>query len=288
MEDVIPRARTRTLKGSASRTTLRFENPTGWSAVSEYSAVNPPIVVDRPERRFDQPTGWVAMGRLGVRRDIIAGTRVAVVGPEGHDVRRLEVLALLNWTLPELIEILPRELPRLTIVSAGDPMWRGGLSAPASFFLHAARPLISENATSPLLHEVMHTALRVRARAGYDWIAEGLAEYYSIELLRRGKAITDKRAASSFARQENWGAEADALCAPDSTAAATALAVTVLRRLDGEIASKSEGASNLDALLPRLVGATVDLSTLTAAAADIIGSTPDALHIDNLPGCRTI
>ena len=37
-EDVIPRARTRTLKGAASRTTLAFDLPAGWSAISEYSA----------------------------------------------------------------------------------------------------------------------------------------------------------------------------------------------------------------------------------------------------------
>jgi hypothetical protein len=276
------------MRGAVSRTTLAFELPTGWSAVTEYSALSSPLVVDRPERAFDQPTGWVALGKLGVRRETIAGTRVGVAAPEEQNVRRLEILALLNWTLPELNEILPEAIPRLTIVSAGDPMWRGGLSAPASFFLHADRPLISENATSPLLHEVMHTALRIRPRPGYDWIAEGLSEYYGIELLRRGRAITDKRAARAFERQAEWGRRAEMLCALSSTAATTARAVSVFADLDRELAEKSEGEVRLDDLLPDIAGKPIDLEKLVAAATALVDSTPDALHVDKLPGCRTI
>lgn len=288
MEDIIPRARTRTRKDAVSRTSFEFDLPKQWSVITEYSSLERPVIVDRPERRFDQPTGWVAIGDLGVRRDTIAGTRVAVAAPEGHDVRRLEMLAVLNWTLPELNAILPRALPRLTIISAGDPMWRGGLSAPASLFLHAARPLISENATSPLLHEVMHTALRLRPPDGYDWIAEGLAEYYSIELLRRGRAITRKRAAAAFERQAEWARDSDTLCASVSTAATTARAVTLFAALDRELSQSSEGESGLDDLVAALVGTRPDLASLTAAAAGLIGATPDVLHIDNLPGCRSI
>ena len=143
MEDIIPRARTRTLRGSSSHTTLSFDLPNNWSVVTEYSAAEPPIVVDRLERRFDQPTGWLAIGDLGVRRETIAGRHVVVAAPTGHGARRMDMLALFNWTLPELVAILPESLPRLTVVSAGDPMWRGGLSGPASV-LHSCRPAIDQ------------------------------------------------------------------------------------------------------------------------------------------------
>lgn len=286
LEDVIPRARTRTLRGAASVTTMQFDLPTGWSAVSEYSAVSVPIDVDRPGRRFDEPAGWVAVGELGVRRESIAGTRVAVAGPEGQSVRRLDMLALLNWTLPELNAVLPDALPRLTVISAGEPMWRGGLSAPASLFLHADRPLISENATSALLHEVMHVALGIRAREGFDWIVEGLAEYYSIELLRRGRAITTKRATTALQWQADWGERASTLCGRASSAETTARAVTVLAALDGELRDESD--SSLDDVLPLLAGKTVDLDVLADAVTRLLGSPPDALHIDALPGCRKI
>lgn len=288
MEDVIPRASTRTLKAAVSRTTLVFDLPPAWSVITEYSAIKTPIIVDRPERRFDQPTGWIAMGKLGVRRESIAGSQVAIAAPEGHDVRRMDMLALLNWTLPELNAILPQSLPRLTVVSAGHPMWRGGLSAPASLFIHAGRPLISENATSSLLHEVMHTALGLRARPDHDWIVEGLAEYYSIELLRRGGAITAKRAATAFRSQADWAGRADLLCTSESTAATTARAVTVFAELDRELTDKTGGTASLDSVLPKLAGREVDLSTLVETTSDLIGATPDALHIEKLPGCRTI
>ena len=228
------------------------------------------------------------MGELGVRRETIAGTRVAIAAPEGHNVRRMEMLALLNWALPQLNDMLPDALPRLTVISAGPPMWRGGLSAPASFFLHAERPLISENATSPLLHEVMHTALGLRARDGYDWIVEGLAEYYGIELLRRGRAISKKRALNAFADQAEWAERADTLCTASSSAETTALAVTLLAELDQELRNRSDGVASLDDILPVIVGGEVDLEILTAAATGLIGKTPDTLHIDRLPGCRTI
>ncbi len=287
-EDVIPRARTRTLKGAKSITTMAFELPAGWSVVTEYSSLRDPIRVRREYRRFDQPTGWIAMGSLGVRRDTIADVRVAIAAPEGHGARRLDMLALLNWTLPELVEILPDSLSRLTVVTAGDPMWRGGLSAPASLFLHRDRPLISENGTSSLLHEVMHVALSVRARQGYDWIVEGLAEYYSIELLRRGKAISQRRAERAFAQQAEWASDATALCGDVSTGPTTALAVTVFQALDRELAAATDNAHSLDSLLPLLDGRPVDLARLIALTSDLSGSVPDALHIDNLPGCPSI
>ncbi len=287
-EDVIPRARTRTLKGARSNTTMTFELPAGWSVITEYSSLRDPIRVQREHRRFDQPTGWIAMGSLGVRRDTIAGVRVAVAAPEGFGARRLDMLALLNWTLPELVEILPDSLSRLTIVTAGDPMWRGGLSAPASLFLHADRPLISENGTSSLLHEVMHVALSVEAEKGYDWIVEGLAEYYSIELLRRGKAISQRRAERAFAQQAEWASDATTLCGDVSTGPATALAVTVFQALDRELAAATDNAHSLDSLLPLLDGRPINLYRLVALTIDLSGSVPDALHIDNLPGCPSI
>ena len=287
-EDVIPRARTRSLKGAFSNTTLVFDLPRGWSAITEYSAIQKPIRVRRDERRFDEPTGWIAVGNLGIRRDTIADVRVAVAAPEGQSARRLDMLAVLNWTLPEVVELLPDSLSRLTIITAGDPMWRGGLSAPASVFLHADRPLISENATSSLLHEVMHTALAIRADDGFDWIVEGLAEFYSIELLRRGRAISERRARRAFERQVEWASDADSLCGPASTGATTALAVTVFQNLDRELLAMTDRTHSLDSLLPLVAGGRIDLESLQQAASDLAGSVPDTLHIDNLPGCRSI
>jgi hypothetical protein len=248
------------------------------------------IRIDNPERRLDLPSGWIVMGELGVRREQIAGMRVAVAGPVGHSIRRLDTLALLHWTLPELARIVPELPPRLTIVSAGDPMWRGGLSAPQSLFLHAARPLISENATSTLLHEIMHMALGLDSADGFDWIVEGLAEYYSLQLLSRSGTISASRYAAAQEHLAAWARNATSLCGDPSTGPRTALAVGVLTRLDAEIARETEGAASLDDLTRNLLarGERLDLAGLTAAATTVVGHKPDALHSEKLPGCRSI
>jgi len=289
-EDIIPRARTRSLKGSVSKTTLSLDLPAGWSAVTEYSNVSNPIRIDRQDRRFDQPTGWILVGNIGVRREIIAGVRVAVAGPQGHSVRRMDMLALLNWTLPELVELIQQPLTRLTIVSAGEPMWRGGLSAPASLYIHADRPLISENATSTLMHEVFHAAVSIRAEDGADWIVEGLAEYYGLELLKRGAAISIQRHNIAITEQAEWAGDAEGLCGETSTGPTTALAVTMFHALDEEIRDKTDGAANLDNLLRQVLATRepIDTARLSEIAARLIGEPSDALHIDKLPGCPRI
>ena len=286
-EDIIPRARTRTLKGSRSKTSMAFSLPANWSAVSEYSTLHSRIDVDIPDRRFDQPSGWIAMGSLGIRRETIAGTRIAVVAPEGQSVRRMDMLALLNWILPELNAVLPDSIPSLTIVSAGDPMWRGGLSAPASIFIHADRPLISENATSTLAHEVFHVALGARAEHGYDWIVEGLAEYYSLELLLRGGAITARRYQRAIEKQVAWAADAEELCGTRSSGATTALAVVSFRRLDSEIRKKSAGKSSLDNVVTEIANShsRISLPALQQIVADILQEPADALTSGSLTGC---
>jgi hypothetical protein len=287
-EDIIPRARTRTLKGARSKTSMAFELPANWSAVSEYSTLSSQIEVSNAHRRFDQPRGWIAMGHLGIRRETIAGTRIAIVAPEGQDVRRMDMLALLNWVLPELSSVLPDSIPRLTVVSAGDPMWRGGLSAPSSIFIHASRPLISENATSTLVHELVHVAMGISAESGFDWIVEGLAEYYSLELLQRGGAITARRFQRALERQSEWAASATSLCGQRSSGAGTALAVVTFRELDREIREKSAGQFSLDNLLVQLTGmdSNISLGTIEAIVAKLLNGPSETLAVDKLPGCR--
>ena len=289
-EDIIPRARTRTLKGAHSTTSMTFELPNDWAVASEYSTLQRRINVSNAARRFDQPRGWIAIGKLGIRRETIAGTRIAVAAPEGQSVRRMDMLALLNWTLPQLTAVIPESIPRLTIISAGDPMWRGGLSAPGSIFIHADRPLISENATSTLVHEVIHTAMDITADDGFDWIVEGIAEYYSLELLQRGGAITARRYRRALEKQTQWAGDADALCGARSTGATTALAVVTFRTLDTEIRKKTAGKKSLDDLITRIAGrhSRVTLALIVKLAADILQEPSATLQPDNLPGCGSV
>lgn len=287
-EDIIPRAATRTLKGATSTTSLAFELPPEWSVVTQYAEQDGAFPVDHAHRRFSQPAGWIVMGQLGVRRDRIAGIRVAVAAPMDNAVRRLDMLALLNWTLPELARIVPELPARLTIVSAGDPMWRGGLSAPESLYIHAQRPLISENGTSTLLHEVMHVALGLNAVDGSDWIIEGLAEYFSLELLHRSGTLSRSRHERARRAQQEWSQSSTRLCGGRSSGATTARAVAIFIELDEELRQKSDGEHDLDDLVTGLLAARteIDVDLLDTLSKNLIGENPNALHIDKLPGCR--
>ena len=287
-EDIIPSAATRTLKASQSATRLYFDLPSGWSVVTQYAEEDGEFSVSHDRRRFKQPKGWIVMGDLGVRRDEIAGVDVVVAGPVDNGVRRLDMLALLNWSLPELARVVPELPPRITIVSANDPMWRGGLSAPASLYIHAARPLLSENGTSTLLHEIMHVVLDFETDHDHDWIVEGLAEFYGLELLRRSGTISPGRYDRARRAQKDWSKSSEQLCGGPSSGAMTARAVSVFIALDREIRRNTEGASSLDDVMTSVLTTqdSVDVDALDRFVREIIGKNPDALHIDKLPGCR--
>jgi len=287
-EDLVPRATSRTLRGAISKTSLQFRLPAGWSVVTPYAEKNGSFAISKSQRRFDQPDGWIVMGRLGVRRDTVAGMRIAIAGPVDHAIRRMDTLALLRWVMPEWARVLPDLPPRLTIVSAGDPMWRGGLSAPQSLYIHSQRPLISENSTSTLLHEVVHSTLRISTKSGYDWIAEGLAEYYSLELLRRSGTISPSRHRQALRSQEQWSKSASKLCRKTSSGATTALAVVIFAALDKEIRLATNSAASLDDLVATLsqITQSVDLQTLRNLARQIGDEKSQVLATDNLPGCK--
>ena len=83
-------------------------------------------------------------------------------------------------------------MTKLLIVGAADPMWRGSLAAHDSIYLHSGRPLVNESGSSPLVRELVHVFGRISGRQHSDWIGEGLAEYYAIELVRRAGGIDRK------------------------------------------------------------------------------------------------
>ncbi len=286
-EDIIPSANTRTLRGSNSKTRLTFELPAGWSSVTRYFGNNDTFEIDERDRRFDTPTGWIVLGDLGIRNEDIAGIRTKVAAPVGQGVRRMDILALMRWNLPELLRVLPDFPERLTIVSAGAPMWRGALSAPESMYIHADRPLLSENGTSTLLHEAVHVGLGVSAERGADWIIEGLAEYYGLETLRRSGTISDDRYRAARDDLAEWGREATNLCQRYSSGRVTARAVTILTELNDQIRDATDKDASLDDVLRELASLDEQLTVdrFEEIVTDIADSPMDALDADNLPGC---
>jgi hypothetical protein len=193
----------------------------------------------------------------------------------------------MRWTLPELLRLLPDFPDRLTIISAGEPMWRGALSAPDSIYVHADRPLLSENATSTLLHETMHVGLGLTAAPGADWIVEGLAEYYSLEVLRRTGTISEKRYRDAHEALDEWGRKVGNLCRRRSSGSNTARAVTILAKANGEIRKASRGKADMDDVLRVLAShdEKVTVEQFRDIVSGIAGEAVDALNPRKLPGC---
>lgn len=261
-DDLVPPARVDTEPGALAVARLRLRLPDGWSAAVPFERLaDGRFAVENPERRFDRPTGWMLLGRLGVLREKVAGAHVAVAAPAGQGARRLDLLALLRFSLPSLRAVVGALPDRLLVVSAGDPMWRGGLSGPRSVFVHAGRPLIEADGTSPLLHELFHAVVPAQAGPGGDWVVEGLAELYSLELLVRSKAISKARYRKALRRFEERGAGVAFLDVDPATGARAARAVSALRALDLELRKLSNDAVGLDQVVARLAAERGELTT---------------------------
>ena len=233
--------------GTQSLAKLEFNLPEGWSVVSRYPRyTSGRFKLDDPHRLVDRPTGWLVMGDIGTRRETIGHTRVTISAPVDQGVKRMDMLAFLRWTLPTMQSLFPRFPDRLLIVSAGEPMWRGALSAPNSLYLHVDRPMISGNGTSTLIHELVHVAMRAKGGPKADWIVEGLAEYYSLEVLHRSGTLSSERYENAHRELAEWGREAESLEVDRSHGPITARAVGRLREIDREIRESSGGRHSLD------------------------------------------
>jgi len=253
-DDLVPPIRSTLEDLTQSKAKLQFHLPDGWSVETRYPRyTSGRFKVDDPDRLLDRPTGWLVMGRIGTRREKINDTSIAVSAPVGQGIDRMDILAFLRWTVPTIQDIFSRFPERLLLVSADDPMWRGALSGPNSLFVHADRPLISGNGTSTFVHELVHVTMSARGEEKADWIVEGLAEYYSLEVLRRSGTISEKRYEEAHAELADWGAEVVELDEVSrSHGPITAKAVTVLREIDQEIRTNSGGTHSLDDVVKTL------------------------------------
>lgn len=254
-EDLVPPGASRFTKGAEAEAVLRFRPPPKWRVLTAHPRLNATrFRVEQEDRSLDRPRGWMIAGRVDLLRAEIGGMEVTVASPAGHGVHRRDLLALLTWTAPTLKDILGGLPERLLVVGADDPMWRGGLSGPGSIYVHADRPLIDDDGTSPLVHELMHVVSHARSGKGGDWIAEGLAEYFSVEVLVRSGTVLPEHGEQVLERLRKRGERVgrEKLVAGESSGAITARAVSILHDLDREIASRSEGRASLDDVLRKL------------------------------------
>ena len=273
--DLFPTAKVRTRKGASSHSSVALTGPAGWGFESRYGSLATSKSLPSSERNFTRPTGWLVGGKIGTRRDVIGGRRVAVSAPIGSGVRRLDTLAFLSWTLPPLADAFPGLPKRILIAGAPQKMWRGGLSAPGSIYQHADRPLISENGTSTLIHELVHLAGMHSAADGADWIVEGVAEYYSLLILKRSGGISVKRFDAAIDKLQNWVDRENGTLHDPSKGVDTAAAVLTLHALAAELQA---AGSHIDHLISHLLaGETITEASLIEGASILLGHPSEVL-----------
>lgn len=284
-DDLIPAVHTFEAVGAYSIASLEVVLPEGWGGIETGwpRKKGNSFTIDNPDRRFDRPTGWMIAGEIGTRRASISKTSIAISAPKGEKFQRMDSLTFFNFVWPEVHSAFKKTPKKLLVVGAGDPMWRGGLSASNSLFLHSDRPLVSENGTSPLLHELTHMVTRISgastANTNDDWIAEGLAEFYSFELLYRADGMTKSRRSKIIKSLAKWGAEVKHLRKSKSTGPVTARAVVLLDELDKEIRKRSDNKYSIDDVTRDLMKTRkVSLGDLHNSVEKLIGPKIDALN----------
>tara|TARA_B110000503_G_scaffold22699_3_gene35342 strand:- start:42542 stop:43744 length:1203 start_codon:yes stop_codon:yes gene_type:complete len=270
--------------GSYSQATLEFVLPPSWKSIKTgwRNIEGNTFSIDNPERRFDRPTGWMIAGDIGTRSTTIKGTSITVAAPKGQNYQRMDALIFLRFVWAEIQKAFIETPDRLLVVGAGDPMWRGGLSASNSLFLHTDRPLVSENGTSSLAHELTHMVTRISGvttkQTNDDWIAEGIAEFYSFELLYRAHGISKARRSKIIRDLMKWGSDVKHLRKSNSTGPVTARAVVLIDELNTEIRQRSKDEYSIDDVTRQLmVIRKVSLADLRAATEKLIGPNVDAL-----------
>ena len=273
-DDLVPAARLDQQDGIELVSRLEFELPSGWKSVeTAWPRIGQhKFRIDNASRLFDRPTGWMLAGHLGSRRTRLGETEVTVASPQGQGMRRMDVLTLLTFVWPQVQAVFPRHPSKLLIVGANDPLWRGSLAARESIYLNTRLPLVSESGTSALVRELAQVFGRINDSQRSDWISEGFAEYYAIELVRRAGGMSDERYEGLHSKLIKDSQKVSTLRGEQINPAQVAKAVVLLQELDREIRLKTRNKRSLDDVLRGAMRLeSVDTKEFIQLAESVIG-----------------
>ena len=279
-EQLVPPASLDQQDGTELVSRLEFELPKGWKSVeTAWPRIGKNrFRIDDVSRLFDRPTGWMLAGTLGSRRTTLGEIEVTVAAPQGQGMRRMDVLTLLTFVWPQVQAVFPRNPPKLLIVGAGSPMWKGASADRHSIYLSSAVPMVSESGTSPLLREVVQLFSGLNAEAGHAWLSEGLNEYYAIDLMRRAGGMSDERYQTLQHKLNAAGKSVTRLRGPQTSPAIVARAVTLLQALDREIRVHTHSKRSLDDVSQALMRMdTVNTASFIQLSESVLGGASDVL-----------
>lgn len=279
-DDLVPPARLDQQDGVELVARLEFELPSGWKSVeTAWPRIGKnKFRIDNVSRLFDRPTGWMLAGNLGSRRTRLGETEVTVASPQGQGMRRMDVLTLLTFVWPQVQAVFPHHPAKLLIVGANDPMWRGSLAARESIYLNSRLPLVSESGSSALVRELAQLFGRINDKQRSDWISEGFAEYYAIELVRRAGGMSDERYDQLHRHLVKDSQKVTTLRGEQVNPAQVSKAVVLLQELDREIRLKTRNKRSLDDVLRGAMRLeSVDTKAFVQLSESVIGDSSKVL-----------
>ena len=279
-EQLVPPASLDQQDGTELVSRLTFALPEGWKSVeTAWPRIGKNrFRIDDVSRLFDRPTGWMLAGTLGSRRTTLGETEVTVAAPQGQGMRRMDVLTLLTFVWPQVQAVFPRNPPKLLIVGAGSPMWKGASADRNSIYLSSALPMVSESGSSPLLRELVQLFSGIKVEPGHDWISQGLSEYYAIELMRRAGGMSDERYQTLQHKLNATGKGVTRMRGAQANPAAVARAVTLLQALDREIRVHTHSKRSLDDVSQALMRMdTVNTASFIQLSESVLGGASDVL-----------
>lgn len=282
-EDLVPAARLDQQDGIELVSRLEFELPGGWKSVeTAWPRIGQnKFRIDNPSRLFDRPTGWMLADQLGSRRTRLGETEVTVASPQGQGMRRMDVLTLLTFVWPQVQALYPRHPGKLLIVGANDPMWRGSQSAHESIYLNSHLPLVSESGSSALVRELAQMFGRINGTQRSDWISEGFAEFYAIELVRRAGGMSDERYENLHGKLGRISQKVTTLRGERINPAQVARAVVLLQELDREIRLKTHNKRSLDDVLRGAMRqGDIDTKAFVQLSESVIGGSSKVLNTE--------
>lgn len=135
-----------------------------------------------------------------------------------------------------------------------------------------------------MIHELIHVATGIHGDGQSDWIVEGLAEFYSLEILRRSGGISEIRYQEAMDKLMKWGQKAPTLLVKRSSGPVTARATSVIMTLDKEIRAASGGKASIDDVARELARTRgeVTLDRFRALSEKVAGQPVKTLAIGNL------
>ncbi len=132
----------------------------------------------------------------------------------------------------------------------------------------------------------MHIAQGYSADGADDWIVEGIAEYYTLEIMQRSGTLSRERYEKGHQQLDAWGDQVGDLQAGSSSGARTARAVGIMQALDAELKEGSKNVYSLDDVARRLSveGEPVTLERLRQVSENLVGKPLMALSDTRIQG----